>query len=433
MEIRDRRRSGKPRGRGVKIIIVAHGHPTLHKGGGEVAAYSLHKMLRAHGHQSVFVGWGGQSQSANGGSLTQIGEDDYLLFTESEHFRFSSMSKNLPEAFAVLLDAYKPDTVHFHHYVHVGIEAAALVKKLLPQTKVMLTFHEYLAICANNGQLFTKTNEICTGYAPERCSAKCFPHIKPATFFMREIAVKSALSFVDEFIAPSKFLADQYVSWGIPTSRIWIIENPLMGTSLTTRRSNNDNQNYIKELNIGFFGQINFYKGLDIIVRAVLAANESGRSVRLGIHGNYSDVTGGDYIDDLRSTIESAPDVVNYHGAYSQTDVHSMMSRYHFVIMGSRWYENSPVVMQEAINAGVPLIVPAQGGMVEKVVGAGVSYRPGSADDLASLLINLSADSYKEILQSVRALTDSSATRNEKSFKQIIRAYTSDKKNVFNV
>lgn len=38
---------------------MAHGHPSIHKGGGEIAAYSLYKMLRESGEDAVFLGWGG--------------------------------------------------------------------------------------------------------------------------------------------------------------------------------------------------------------------------------------------------------------------------------------------------------------------------------------------------------------------------------------
>lgn len=408
----------------MKTMIVAHGHPTLHKGGGEVAAYSLHRMLRAKGHQSVFVGWGGQAHSANGGSLTQIGEDDYLLFTESEHFRFSSMSPHLAEAFEVLLDAYQPHVVHFHHYLHLGIEAAAMVKKIRPKTKVVLTLHEYLAICANNGQFFTKTNEVCSGYAPERCTSKCFPHIKPTTFFMREIAIKSALSFVDEFISPSRFLADQYIGWGIPEKRMSVVENPLIDTSVRQKLNAKVASKSLEEIKIGFFGQINFYKGLDIVVSGVELARRKNVNVSLGIHGNFSAVTGEAYVEKLKLSMETMGAAVSYHGPYIQADVKALMNGYHFVVMGSRWYENSPVVIQEAIHAGVPLIVPGHGGMVEKAGDVGLSYRPGDAADLAAVLGEINQTAYQELMVTVRARSKMAESDRINNLRKVVAIYS---------
>jgi glycosyltransferase involved in cell wall biosynthesis len=249
----------------MNVLMVAHGHPSLHKGGGEVAAYSMFQMLRAAGHHAVFLGWSGHAESPTRGALQQIGEDDYLLYTRSEYFHFSSQSANLRNALETILATEEFDAVHLHHYIHVGIEAATLVKQLSPKTRVILTLHEYLAICANNGQLFTPKGTVCAGYAPDRC-AVCFPDRNPAAFFMREIAVKSAFSFVDHFLSPSEFLRQQYIQWGIDPQRISAIENPLPltprsdGKGLAPPRRG-------AAWKIGFFGQINFYKGLDIFAR----------------------------------------------------------------------------------------------------------------------------------------------------------------------
>ena len=407
----------------MKTLIVAHGHPTLHKGGGEVAAYSLHRMLRARGHLSIFVGWGGRSHSPNGGGLTQVGEDDYLLFTESEYFRFSSFSPHLPEAFGVLMEAYEPDVVHFHHYLHIGIEAAALVKKLRPATKVVLTLHEYLAICTNDGQLFTKSHEICEGYAPERCATKCFPTIKPSAFFMREITIKSALSFVDDFVAPSVFLARQYIAWGIPSHRITVVENPLLPGVNVYRPNSRRLVNVLEEMRIGFFGQINFYKGLDIVVEGIRLARRLGVNVTLGIHGNFSTVATDAYIETLKASIANLGEMASYQGIYTQSEVHALMENYHFVVMGSRWYENSPVVIQEAIGAGVPLIVPNHGGMAEKAAGVGLMYRPGDASDLAALLAGVTGESYQETKAAVMARAASAEGHRIAHLEKVIALY----------
>ncbi|MCZ2498676.1 glycosyltransferase [Xylophilus sp. Kf1] len=410
-------------GGGMKPLIVAHGHPTLHKGGGEVAAHALHRLLKAEGHASVFVGWGGQSHSPNGGSLTRIGEDDYLLFTDAEHFQFSSTSGHLPEAFAVLLEAYQPDVVHLHHYLHIGIEAAALVKKTRPGTQVVLTLHEYLAICANNGQLFTKTDEVCTGYAPARCTSKCFPDIPPTAFFMREIAIKSALSFVDIFVSPSRFLAEQYIAWGIPAARMSVVENPLLIAPPPISAPPVFGALHDGPLRIGFFGQVNFYKGLDIVVEAVRLAQAGGLNILLGIHGNLSNVTGESYIANLKLRIDALGLAITNRGPYAQSEVADLMAGYHFVVMGSRWFENSPVVMQEAINAGIPLIVPGHGGMAEKARGVGLGYRPGDARHLAEVLGAIRVGTLRKLKTAVMARAASAAAANDRSLQRVLSLY----------
>lgn len=405
----------------MNVLIVAHGHPSIHKGGGEVAAYSMFKMLKAAGHKAIFLGWSGYAESPNGGALQKIGDDDYLLYTQSEYFHFSSVSSNLKKALEALVDNYHPDIVHFHHYIHVGIEAAAIVKQISPKTRVIVTLHEFLAICANNGQLFNKVGEVCKGYLPDRCN-KCFPEHTSSAFFMRELAIKSSFSFVDHFISPSEFLRDEYIKWGLPKNKIDAIENPLpLETAKPVKeiKAPGPNENW----KLGFFGQINFYKGLDIIVDAMHKAIKNGAKVEIGIHGKMSPVTGQEYIDNLEKNIKDLGNNGKFHGPYQQENVWEIMSQYHFVVMGSRWYENSPVVIQEAIAAGRPLIVPSHGGMIEKTKTMDFHFRPGDSDSLARLLNSINEDIYYENLQKVKILRNKMAADLSTVFQRTLDIY----------
>ena len=56
--------------------------------------------------------------------------------------------------------------------------------------------------------------------------------------------------------------------------------------------------------------------------------------------------------------------------------------------MASRWLENAPVVIQEALACRKPLLVPAMGGMAEHVRNGldGFQFAPESAISLSSLM-----------------------------------------------
>ena len=59
-----------------------------------------------------------------------------------------------------------------------------------------------------------------------------------------------------------------------------------------------------------------------------------------------------------------------------------------WVVLPSIWWENSPVVIQEAFQHGRPVICSALGGLKEKVVDGrdGMHFRRGDANDLARVL-----------------------------------------------
>lgn len=378
----------------MNILTLAHGHPNKHKGGGEVAAYAMHTLLKAAGHQSVFVGWGG-FEAEYPEPYLRLNQDEYEIYSSCNFFDFSASSDNALQALTHILNTHQPDVVHLHHYVHLGIEVAAFVKHLLPRAKVVLTLHEYLALCMNNGQLFTSNKQPCQGPSLQRC-VQCFPQHSEADFFRRRLSIQAAFSYVDHFVAPSEFLRQQYIAWGIAPERIHAIENPLRPNSQHTPFTHNP-PNQGDPWVLGFFGQINYYKGLDVILDGVEQALERGVNLQLNIHGKYSEVTGADYIDQLKAKIHLLGQAVRFWGPYQQDDVLGLMSSCHFVMMGSRWYENSPVVIQEAIAAARPLIVPALGGMAEKAQATGLFFASNQASSLAQCLQRLNADQYQQL------------------------------------
>ena len=189
-------------------------------------------------------------------------------------------------------------------------------------------------------------------------------------------------------------MRNQYVSWGISADKISVIENPFPITTkeVTPSLSPPAAGECWK---IGFFGQINLYKGLDIVVEAVRLAIKQGALVQLGIHGKMSAVTGQEYIDELLSSIDVLGSYAKFYGPFQRGETRELMSKYHFIVMGSKWYENSPVVIQEAIEANRPLIVPSHGGMAEKVAGTGLLYQPGEAASLKQVFMDATASQYR--------------------------------------
>src|SRR5205823_7623692 len=101
-----------------------------------------------------------------------------------------------------------------------GYDAIRIVREALPEAPIVYTLHEFLPICHRGGQLLrTGTDEPCPEESPRRCN-ECFPGIAPEEFSMRKRFVQSHFSLVDRFIAPSEFLRDRYVEWGIPREKL---------------------------------------------------------------------------------------------------------------------------------------------------------------------------------------------------------------------
>ena len=203
-----------------RIIIVAHGHPSISKGGAEIAAYNFFKEFKQHGAECLFVAR--SDESSHGGSAFSVVGDGELLFHTrmSDFFLFRSAEpSHITHNFRQLLESFKPDVVHFHHYVHLGLEMILEVRRTCPNAKVFVTLHEFLAICHHNGQMVkTGTFNLCYRASPKDC-ANCFKSYSPGDFFLRERYIKAIFEAVTAFIAPSNFLKSRYVEWGLPEDK----------------------------------------------------------------------------------------------------------------------------------------------------------------------------------------------------------------------
>ena len=71
-----------------------------------------------------------------------------------------------------------------------------------------------------------------------------------------------------------------------------------------------------------------------------------------------------------------------------------MLASADVLVVPSLWYENSPLVIQEALASRVPVVVADGGAMVEKIRPGvdGLVFRRGDAADLAAKLDSLARD-----------------------------------------
>jgi glycosyltransferase involved in cell wall biosynthesis len=139
----------------------------------------------------------------------------------------------------------------------------------------------------------------------------------------------------------------------------------------------------------GYFGQINQFKGVDVLLRAcdLLAKRKdlAGR-LQIRVHGNLVGQAPG-FVERFEKATSAYP-FLSYAGPYSNSMVRELMSACDYVVVPSTWWENSPLVIQEAYAARCPVVCSGIGGMAEKVAdgATGLHFRPGDAADLLRAL-----------------------------------------------
>ena len=382
-------------GRPIRLLIASHSHPAITRGGAEIAAFQLFRAFSdLPGWEAWFLGCqNNRSSERLGAAMTQpFSEREFVYSTGGfEWFKFANRDPNFPKGFRALLEKLQPDIVHFHHFINFGVEAFHHVRKLLPDAKIVLTVHEYLSICHHYGQMVTKGREnLCYEASLAKCH-QCFPDLSPADFFLRKLYIESFFETVDHFISPSKFLAGRLVAWGVPERRISVIENAIVSPTQTDAAKNPDNTG---PLRIGFFGQISRLKGINVLFDAaeLLEAEEFG-DVVFDIHGDYRGQP-PEFQEEFLRRLDGAGRNIRFHGPYDVQRVDLLMRQVDVTIVPSIWWENSPVVIQEAFRNRRPVVCSDIGGMAEKVRDGedGWHFPVGSPIGLVALLKRLCKD-----------------------------------------
>lgn len=376
----------------LKVLHLCHNHPSLHPGGTEIFAGDLHRQLaRTDGVESLFIGCVDRNhrQQRPGTVFQGIGRqrDEMLMWTgHFDHFYLSQIDLHgiVPEL-SELLREVRPDIVHFHHLLLMGVEILFLVRRVLPQAGIILSLHDYYSICAHDGQMVTTgERRLCNAATPDACH-RCFPQIETEQFVLRERHLKTHLSVVDRFLAPSEFLRRRHIAWGLAPDRVQVMRNARPLATVAPHRAvpRGGARN-----RFGYFGNLSPNKGVLVLLEAarLLQARRPG-SFRLDIFGGapfQSDA----FRADLNLALERAGDAVRWHGAYQAEDLAGLMGNVDWVVTPSQWWENAPLVIDEAFGHRRPVIASDIGGMAEAVEHErnGLTFRVGDAMALADSL-----------------------------------------------
>ena len=376
----------------MKVLYVVHNHPTLHPGGAEAYALELYEGMReTPGVEPVLLARIGSNVArqrvAHPGTPFGAVNDDpnqYFVFTETEHFDFftlTSRDKSLySQHLTNFLLAQRPDVVHLQHTHFVGVDLLSQIRRVLPEAKIVYTLHEFLPICHRDGQMLRSfSSELCEEASPRRCN-ECFPQISQQSFFLRERFVRGHFENVDLFLAPSAQLMEKYLRWGIEPERIEVEEYGRLAPAVRAP----DPSQTKAPTNIGFFGQLSHFKGAKVMLEAMSLLDDDV-DAHLWLHGANLELQTQEFQEEFATMQRSLQGRVTFRGPYDHAELPKLMADLHWVLVPSIWWENSPLVIQEAFFHRRPIICSDVGGMAEKVRDGvdGIHFRVGDAFSLA--------------------------------------------------
>lgn len=192
----------------------------------------------------------------------------------------------------------------------------------------------------------------------------------------RKRITAQALCQADVVLAPSQFLGALHLAViaGIPL-RVHPYGHDLSWLADYQRREPDNDLRFCN------MGQIAHDKGVHVLIEAFLKL-DAGPNVWLDIWGGIGH--GDSYAARIRQ-LAAQSDQIRLRGRFARSQLGDVLSKADAVVAPSLWYENNPLVIQEAYAAQVPVIASNLGGMAEFVQHEvnGLLFETGDVDDLA--------------------------------------------------
>ncbi len=363
--------------RKTRVLLISHYHPELIRGGAQQCCYELFQGLKEEPDvEAFFLAATDDTYPAlykQGACITGFdGRENEFLYLSADYDRLwqRTTSPRHIAAFADLLETLRPDVVHFQHFMLLGIDMLTLTRTVLPQCRIVFTFHEYMTMCDARGHMVRFTDgSLCAEPSPVRCH-QCLPHHSPDHFLMRKMWFMRHLSVADRYACACHFQVAQHVAWGIDPSKIFVVPNGEQNKAHAALPAPLDGP----KNRFGFFGQFVDAKGVHIILRAVDILRAGGfTDFKVELNGDNIRFASAPVREEIEAFLAAESErpmprqnVFN-NGAYHVEQIESRMLRIDWSLVPSTWWETFGLVISEAWMFKRPVICSNVGGMAERI------------------------------------------------------------------
>ncbi len=386
----------------MKVLEVIHGYPPLYNAGSEVYTQTIARGLAKVGHSvAVFTREEDPYRPDFDIRYEQDHQDSSISIYYSNHARNRDRYRHLgmDEAFLKVLLKEKPDVVHIGHLNHLSTGIPEIASR--SGALVIYTFHDFWFACPRGQFIQMGLGEpdiwkLCPGQNNRRCAVHCMSRMwggipdnveKDVAYWTkwvedRMIEMRYQIEHIDLFIAPSKHIRERMITeLGIDPHKV-ILEPYGFDISRLKGRKRAQDEGVV----FGYIGRINVSKGIDLLLKAF---GKTTGDAQLRIYGReaFPDSSALRRIEhglepDRRGRIKWLPEYIN------ENIVTSVFNNIDVVVVPSIWDENSPLVIHEAQQVGIPVITADHGGMAELVKNDvnGLLFKHRDVDDLARQL-----------------------------------------------
>jgi glycosyltransferase involved in cell wall biosynthesis len=273
---------------------------------------------------------------------------------------------------AVLAD-FNPDVVHLHNIYH-HLSPSVLRPIARRRVPAVMTLHDYKLACPT--YQFLDHGQLCQaclgGHFSQAVKRRCKDgSLASSALVATELALHTrtgAYGPVGRFVCPSRFMADTMARAGVFPERLRHVPH-FADTAVVPAAS-------APGRGVAVAGRLSSEKGIDVVIDAI---GRLGAPATLDIAGEGPDM------EALGVRAEAvAPGQVRFHGRLPGPEVLQLLRSAALVAVPSRWYENQPMIVLEALASGTPAVVSDLGGASE-LIDDGVDGALVPANDPAAL------------------------------------------------
>ena len=365
----------------MRILQVIHGYPMRYNAGSEVYTQGLAQALAERHEVHVFTRQENAFLAEYAVSQDTDPSDPRIVLhvVNMARARDGYRHPAVDDAFACVLDQFQPDIVHVGHLNHLS--TSLVFQARTRRVPIVFTLHDYWLMCPR-GQFIqmypqdpSDTWAVCDGQDDRKCAERCYSryfagdsneHEVDATYWTQWVGRRMAhtrqvCDAVDVFIAPAMYLLRRFRDeFGVPEKKIVYLDYGFDLSRLQGRERVGG-----EPFTFGYIGTHIPAKGVDYLIKAFGALTDEGQ---LRIWGRDRGVeTSG--LKSLAEGLQGGPGTrVEWMGEYQNSDIVPLVfNRCDAIVVPSIWAENSPLVIHEALQAGVPVITADFGGMAEYV------------------------------------------------------------------
>lgn len=356
----------------MRLLHVTHRFLPRHVAGTEVYAAALCRGLKARGHAlQIFTGdpaaEAARADEWEGLPVVTVPWGVGGWRGPVSTFLAGFLNPAVERQFARVCATFRPEIVHVHHLMGLSPALPAIARRR--GARVVITLHDYWFACSNtwlyrwHGALCPgpEWGYHCGGCASQRLGIKPRPPLMVLAapiFVARTAVLRRALRAAHRLIAPSNVVARMFLRHGVPPEMIAVVPHGLSeATPAPTRPADEP-----RPVRFVYLGSLTRPKGAHVAIEAFNRVSDP--QAQFHLHGDLT--ADPAYTAELRGLARHPG--VEFKGPAARDQVGEVLRAADVLVLPSLWYEAFSVIVDEALQAGLPALVSDHGAPAERIV-----------------------------------------------------------------